>query len=296
MGDRIAVMNDGRLEQVGTPEELYERPANRFVAGFIGSPSMSFFTRLDRGGVERCRSNGAIVGVRPEHVRPWRDGLIGPLRGRVAFVEALGRETFVGVDVGEARLVVFEEGRAVRDVGDEIEFGLVESGLRYFDAGHAERRCDLLRLQPVGRRLRAWTPTATSTGRTPPRSIHAYWNERPARDRAQRLRPQAVGDDELLGRRRRADSPPVDLEFAEAWQATPTIVVSRTLRERRGRRARARRQRGAPTATARCRSAAPTLAAAMFDRIDEFWRDRVPDRGRRRHAVLPRGRAAEARS
>ena len=55
MGDRIAVMNDGVLEQVGTPEELYERPANRFVAGFIGSPSMSFFTRL-RGGLDVARA------------------------------------------------------------------------------------------------------------------------------------------------------------------------------------------------------------------------------------------------
>ena len=133
MGDRIAVMNDGVLEQVGTPEELYERPANRFVAGFIGSPAMSFFDRR-RGAGSTLPRNGAVVGVRPEHARPWRDGLIGPLRGPVAFVEALGRETFVGVDVGEARLVVFEEGRAMRDVGDEIEFGLVESGLRYFDA------------------------------------------------------------------------------------------------------------------------------------------------------------------
>jgi hypothetical protein len=50
----------------------------------------------------------------------------------VAFVEALGRETFVGVDAGETRLVVFEEGRATRDVGEELEFGFVESGLRYF--------------------------------------------------------------------------------------------------------------------------------------------------------------------
>ena len=56
------------------------------------------------------------------------------MKGTVAFVEALGRETFVGVDVGDTRLVVFEEGRATRDVGEEIEFGLVESGLRYFDA------------------------------------------------------------------------------------------------------------------------------------------------------------------
>jgi ABC-type sugar transport system ATPase subunit len=135
MGDRIAVMNDGVLEQVGTPEELYERPANRFVAGFIGSPAMAFVedptTLLP---TLKLPAPGAVVGVRPEHARLWRDGLVGPLRGTVAFVEALGRETFVGVDVGDARLVVFEEGRATRDVGDELEFGLVPSGLRYFDA------------------------------------------------------------------------------------------------------------------------------------------------------------------
>ncbi len=77
---------------------------------------------------------GAVVGVRPEHARPWRDGLVGPLRGTVAFVEALGRETFIGVDVEDTRLVVFEEGRATRDVGETIEFGLIEEGLRYFAA------------------------------------------------------------------------------------------------------------------------------------------------------------------
>jgi ABC-type sugar transport system ATPase subunit len=145
MGDRIAVMNEGVLEQVGTPEELYERPANRFVAGFIGSPAMSFFEASAAGGRLRAEEidvsvNGAslpasvVVGVRPEHARPWREGLIGPLKGRVAFVEALGRETFIGVDVGSSRLVVFEEGRATRDVGETLEFGLVPSGLRYFDA------------------------------------------------------------------------------------------------------------------------------------------------------------------
>jgi ABC-type sugar transport system ATPase subunit len=126
MGDRIAVMNDGVLEQVGTPEELYERPVNRFVAGFIGSPAMSFVAARDVG-LER----DAVVGVRPEHARRWREGLIGPLRGRITFVEALGRETFVGVDNG---LVIFEEGRARHDVGDELEFGLVPDGLRYFDS------------------------------------------------------------------------------------------------------------------------------------------------------------------
>src|SRR3954471_23174705 len=69
MGDRIAVMNHGRLEQVGTPEEVYDRPANRFVAGFIGSPSMSFAPVEALDGVRIPRAQpGQTVGVRPEHV------------------------------------------------------------------------------------------------------------------------------------------------------------------------------------------------------------------------------------
>jgi ABC-type sugar transport system ATPase subunit len=158
MGDRIAVMNQGRLEQVGTPEELYERPGNRFVAGFIGSPGMSFAragTQRDGDGV-RLRGDGldvrlpgggelpgeVLVGVRPEHARPWRDDgeLLGPIEGRVAYVEALGRETFLGVDAGSGtRFVVEVEGRAEEQPGDRIRFGLVPAGLRFFDAegGHA---------------------------------------------------------------------------------------------------------------------------------------------------------------
>jgi ABC-type sugar transport system ATPase subunit len=136
MGDRIAVMNHGVLEQVGTPEDLYERPANRFVAGFIGSPAMSFIEPAegDRLLPGLQRPANSVVGVRPEHARPWREGLVGPLRGQVAFVEALGRETFIGVDAGATRLVVFEEGRATRDVGETVEFGLIADGLRYFAA------------------------------------------------------------------------------------------------------------------------------------------------------------------
>jgi ABC-type sugar transport system ATPase subunit len=162
MGDRIAVMNDGVLEQVGTPEELYERPANRFVGGFIGSPAMTFFDAAavsEDGGVrlrgeavdvllpaaasepgdEGGRASGpprgdVTVGVRPEAARLWNGsaGLVGPLSGTVEYVEALGRETFVGVTVGGARLAVFVEGRAALAVGDSVEFGLVPSALRYF--------------------------------------------------------------------------------------------------------------------------------------------------------------------
>ena len=125
LGERIAVMNDGRLEQVGTPEELYERPANVFVGGFIGSPAMSFLPGDD----------GEVVGVRPEHVRPWAEGLVGPIAGRVAFVEALGRETLVGVDTDAgARLVAAVEGRAAYTVGEPIRVGLVAEGMRRFGA------------------------------------------------------------------------------------------------------------------------------------------------------------------
>ena len=153
MGDRIAVMNDGLLEQVGTPEELYERPANRFVAGFIGSPPMAFLTaqatsegdgtRLRAPGVELRVPGGpevrgeVVVGVRPEGAELWdgdRNGLLGPLRGIVAYTEALGRETFVGVDVGDARLVVHQQGRSPLAPGDEVTFGVRADGLRFFAA------------------------------------------------------------------------------------------------------------------------------------------------------------------
>jgi ABC-type sugar transport system ATPase subunit len=136
MGDRIAVMNEGRLEQVGTPAEVYEAPANVFVAGFIGSPGMSF-APADRLALDLGAPAGAIVGVRPEHARPWReaDGLLGPLDGLVEYVEALGRETFLGVrQDDETRLVLCVDGRSPAQPGDRVSYGLVRDGLRFFDA------------------------------------------------------------------------------------------------------------------------------------------------------------------
>jgi ABC-type sugar transport system ATPase subunit len=154
MGDRIAVMNDGELEQVGTPEELYERPANMFVGGFIGSPAMSFFTADAGGGPDGTRlvagpidvtvpgagglPTEVVVGVRPECARLWdatHPTLVGPIAGEVAFVEALGRETFIGVRHDDAtRIVLCVEGRSGAQPGDAVTYGLVAEGLRFFDA------------------------------------------------------------------------------------------------------------------------------------------------------------------
>jgi ABC-type sugar transport system ATPase subunit len=153
MGDRIAVMNEGVLEQVGTPEELYERPANTFVGGFIGSPAMSFFTAaatVQAGGGTRLLCGTidvvvpgvrglpaeTIVGVRPECAKIWdpaHPAMAGPIAGEVTYVEALGRETFVGVAIGDARVVVHHDGRATLLPGDRIEFGLLPGALRFFD-------------------------------------------------------------------------------------------------------------------------------------------------------------------
>src|SRR5205807_3507939 len=69
MADRIVVLNAGNIEQYGSPLELYDRPANLFVAGFIGSPRMNFI-----GGEQAQRYGAATMGIRPEHLKASRDG------------------------------------------------------------------------------------------------------------------------------------------------------------------------------------------------------------------------------
>lgn len=92
MGERIVVMSEGRIQQVAPPMELYDRPANPFVAGFIGTPPMNLFPP---GVVSPDRT----VGLRPEHIslRPLGDGESAPLTARVDFIEPLGSETLVHV-------------------------------------------------------------------------------------------------------------------------------------------------------------------------------------------------------
>lgn len=98
LADRIAVLEGGHLRQLGSPTELYADPTNRFVAGFIGSPAMSFLTELEPG---------VVVGVRPHEVRLGE----GPIEGEIDVVETLGFESFVHVRVGADRLVARVEGR-----------------------------------------------------------------------------------------------------------------------------------------------------------------------------------------
>jgi multiple sugar transport system ATP-binding protein len=99
LADRIVVLRAGKVEQVGAPMELYNDPANTFVAGFIGSPQMNFL----KAGALGMRSDS--MGVRPEHLAITRDA--GQIAGRVSHVEKLGGETLVYVTTeGQGLLTV----------------------------------------------------------------------------------------------------------------------------------------------------------------------------------------------
>jgi ABC-type sugar transport system ATPase subunit len=122
LGDRIAVMSDGKLQQLGAPQDVYDRPANVFVAGFIGSPAMNLLRGRVRGGSATAgdlvvpapgvADMDVFVGVRPESLRPARNGM--PSLGfEVAVVEPLGDEVIVhGLVSAELAEVLQEEGDA----------------------------------------------------------------------------------------------------------------------------------------------------------------------------------------
>jgi multiple sugar transport system ATP-binding protein len=103
MGDRIAVMNKGELQQLGTPEELYERPANTFVAQFIGSPAMNMLPSAALG----VGGTGQLAGFRPEHVR-LGNGRAGARSydASVEVVEYLGDEQLAHLRLGDHEIVV----------------------------------------------------------------------------------------------------------------------------------------------------------------------------------------------
>ena len=91
MADKIVVLSAGRIEQVGSPLELYRSPRNRFVAGFIGSPKMNFIE-----GAEAAKQGAAAIGIRPEHIAVSPAG--GLWRGTIGVSEHLGSDTFFHVN------------------------------------------------------------------------------------------------------------------------------------------------------------------------------------------------------
>jgi multiple sugar transport system ATP-binding protein len=153
LGQRIVVMKDGVVQQVAPPLELYERPANRFVAGFIGSPAMNFLDgRLVREDGLRFVSGDAgvplpagfeppaalldtdvVLGVRPEHVDVGASGRSAS--AKVQVVESLGNETLVYFQIAGAPFTVRAPGTVDAAIDQDLDLSLRPDHIHLFEAG-----------------------------------------------------------------------------------------------------------------------------------------------------------------
>ena len=130
LADKIVILRDGGIEQIGTPMELYNKPANKFVAGFIGSPQMNF---IDASAVGR--NDATTVGVRPEHI--LLDPAEGDATGAVSHVEHLGADTNVYLDCGKAGLLTVRLfGHHEFEIGSRVFAQFERERMFRFDADH----------------------------------------------------------------------------------------------------------------------------------------------------------------
>jgi sn-glycerol 3-phosphate transport system ATP-binding protein len=159
LADRLIVMNAGAAEQIGTPMDVYERPASVFVAGFIGSPAMNFLAAKvgeDKQSVELAGTGSQKVtlrlaqptsaapgtpvalGIRPEHLLPLSDG---PLEFEIDMAEPLGADTLLHGRFGAAReqVTVREGGHVQTKPGERRRFSVGTTRLHLFDSQTGKR-------------------------------------------------------------------------------------------------------------------------------------------------------------
>ena len=155
MADKIVVLREGYVEQVGAPLDLYHKPANKFVAGFIGSPAMNFIDGTISGisdksvelelnndlkiqipcqpGNDAATGSPVSAGVRPEHIELTSEKE-AKLRGEVFAVERLGGETYLYVNTeSNKELTVHAAGDKVVSVGDSVSIGFSPNTCHVFD-------------------------------------------------------------------------------------------------------------------------------------------------------------------
>ena len=145
MADRIVIMKDGHIQQVGTPAEVYHKPANTFVARFIGAPSMNMLSGMVENGELRMASGAALdlgaglpegreitIGVRPEDLHPGDGPAL--VRGPVTVREPLGHETLIYVGAEGQEVIAKADGRTPPQVGEEVTLTAAVDTLHIFDA------------------------------------------------------------------------------------------------------------------------------------------------------------------
>jgi sn-glycerol 3-phosphate transport system ATP-binding protein/multiple sugar transport system ATP-binding protein len=143
LADRLVVLRAGQIEQVGAPLEVYGKPASRFVASFMGSPSMNFVDAeigdrtVKAAGIElpaeRDKKGSVVVGIRPHDVRPAANG--GSILLDVDVVEAMGFEAYAHGHVGDTPFVARLEGALARSVaaGDKLALDVAPGTVHLFD-------------------------------------------------------------------------------------------------------------------------------------------------------------------
>jgi sn-glycerol 3-phosphate transport system ATP-binding protein len=150
LAQRMIVMNAGRIEQMGTPDEVYSRPATTFVAGFIGSPPMNLISgEFDRsslrieGGIDLAlpgaapRRGALVMGVRPEHLEVHAQG---PWRLQVEMVEMLGAERLIHGRIGSNLSTVRVDSTALSpQVGDRLPLAIASEHVHWFDPATQQR-------------------------------------------------------------------------------------------------------------------------------------------------------------
>ncbi len=135
MADRIVVMKDGHILQVGTPSELYESPVDVFTARFIGSPSMNLVRGKRSGtGVEIGAGGDILIGVRPHDLIAGATEGGFSVTGTVTAVEPLGPETLVHLDIAEGSVIATARDKTVPAVGSQLSCAAAPGSLYLFDA------------------------------------------------------------------------------------------------------------------------------------------------------------------
>ena len=141
LGDRVAILRDGRLEQVGTPEAVYARPATAWAAAFLGTPPMNLIPAAVRGGTvgsgalrvpapPGAPDGPATLGVRPEHVKP---DPAGSLHATLERAEAAGHERLWHLRIGDLKLVARVEAGRTEPAGSEVVLAVDPADVRLFD-------------------------------------------------------------------------------------------------------------------------------------------------------------------
>jgi ABC-type sugar transport system ATPase subunit len=128
LADRIIVLRDGRVQQVGTPSEIYDAPVNRFVAGFFGTPAMNFLS----GKAADC--GDVIVGIRPEAIGLIERPNATPLPAAVEIREVLGAEVLLHLSSEAGDLTLRAAAGEPARVGENVTVWLDRSRLHLFDA------------------------------------------------------------------------------------------------------------------------------------------------------------------